>query len=64
MRTACNAFQKTYFAEHGPALTEMHVRYREPEPGAVEGSYDLDQTESTSYFVFVLEALLGHAIYL
>jgi hypothetical protein len=57
-------FQKTYFAEHGPALTEMHVRYWEPEPSAVEGSYDLDQIESGSYFVFVLAALLGHAIYL
>jgi len=42
----------------------MHAQYRETEPGAVEGFYDLAQIESASYFVFVLEALLGHAIYL
>jgi hypothetical protein len=57
-------FQKIYFAERGPALTGMHVRYRESESGAVEGSYDLEQIESANYFIFVLEALLGHAIYL
>lgn len=55
--------QKTYFAERGPALTEMHVRYSEVDPGALEGSYDLEQIESVQYFVFVLEALLGHAIH-
>jgi hypothetical protein len=42
----------------------MHIGYREVEPGALEGSYDVEQIESADYFVFVLEALLGHAIYL
>jgi hypothetical protein len=57
-------FQKEYFTERGPAVTQMHIGYREVEPGALEGSYDVEQIESADYFVFVLEALLGHAIYL
>lgn len=57
-------FQKEYFTERGPAVTQMHNRYREVVPGALEGSYDLEQIESADSFVFVLEALLGHAIYL
>jgi len=44
-------------------VTQMHMRYREVEHGAFQGSYDLDQIESADYFVFILEALLGHAIY-
>jgi hypothetical protein len=57
-------FQKDYFSERSPAMTQMRVRYREAEPGALEGSYNLEQIESADSFVFVLEALLGHAIYL
>jgi hypothetical protein len=56
-------FKKQYFTERGPAVTQMHIQYREGEPGALEGSYDVEQMESANYFVFVLEALLGHAIY-
>ena len=52
-----------YFAERTPAITQMHARYRQVEPGVFEGTYDVDQMESASYFVFILEALLGHAIY-
>ena len=40
------------------------MRYREVEPGIVEGSYDLSHIESAELFAFVLEALLGHAVYL
>ena len=41
----------------------MHIRYREVEPGVLEGAYDVDQIELADYFLFVLQALLGHAIY-
>jgi hypothetical protein len=57
-------FQGTNFREPGPAVTQMHIQYREAEPGTLEGWYDVDQIESADYFVFTLEALLGHAIYL
>jgi hypothetical protein len=57
-------FQKKYFTERGPAVTQMRIQYREVEPGALEGAYDVEQIESADSFVFVLEALLGHAIYL
>jgi hypothetical protein len=30
----------------------------------LRGTYNLEQAESAQYFIFVLEALLGHAIYL
>jgi hypothetical protein len=57
--------QKNLFpieTEHG--ARELHIRYRQLEPGVVEGSYDLDNIESTQLFVFVLEALLGHVLYI
>ena len=57
--------QKNLFPlEAEPGAREMHVRYREVERGIVEGSYDLDHIESAELFVFFLEGLLGHAIYL
>ena len=62
-KDSLQSFQKRYFTESGLAITQMHIRYREVEPGALEGSYDVDQIESADSFVFVLEALLGHAIY-
>lgn len=52
-----------YFAERTPAITQMHARYHQVEPGVFEGTYDVDQMESAGYFVFILESLLGHAIY-
>lgn len=57
-------FRTEYFTERSPAVTQMHIQYREVEPGAMEGSYDLEQMESAQEFIFVLEGLLGHAIYL
>jgi hypothetical protein len=56
-------FKKEYFTEPGPAVTQMHIRYREVESGVLEGAYDVDQIELADYFLFVLQALLGHAIY-
>lgn len=52
-----------YFAERTPAITQMHAHYRQVEQGVFEGTYDVDQIESAEYFVFILEGLLGHAIY-
>ena len=62
--SSLHRFQKDDFSERSPAMTQMRVRYREAEPGALEGSYNLEQVESADSFVFVLEALLGHTIYL
>jgi hypothetical protein len=56
--------QNDYFKERSPANTQMRARYREAEPGVCEGSFDLEELESADYFVFVLEGLLGHAMYL
>ncbi len=56
--------KREYFAEHDPAETQMHIQYREVEPGALEGTYNIEQLETADAFVFVLEGLLGHAIYL
>jgi hypothetical protein len=55
---------KNLFSDREPGVRELNARYRQAEPGALEGSYDLEHIESAEYFVFVLEALLGHAIYL
>jgi len=33
-------------------------------PGALEGIYNIEQLETADAFAFVLEGLLGHAIYL
>jgi hypothetical protein len=57
--------QKNLFPlESEPGAREMHIRYREVERGIVEGSYDLTHIESAELLVFLLEGLLGHAIYL
>jgi hypothetical protein len=42
----------------------MRAQYREVHHGALEGTYNIEQVESAQYFMFVLEALLGHAIYI
>jgi hypothetical protein len=56
--------QKNLFPiESEQGAKEMHIRYRQVGPAAVEGSYDLEHIESAELFVFVLESLLGHAIY-
>lgn len=57
--------QKNLFpVESEPGAKELHIRYHEVEPGVVEGSYHLANIESAELFAFVLENLLGHAIYL
>ena len=58
------AIQKSAFNEREPGVSEMHSKYREVQHDALEGTYDLKQVASAQYFIFVLEALLGHPIYL
>jgi hypothetical protein len=55
--------QKSLFNERESGVREMHAQYREVQRGVLEGTYNIEQVESAQYFVFVLEALLGHAIY-
>jgi hypothetical protein len=62
--TSLQRIKREYFAEHGPAETQMHIQYREIEAGALEGTYNIEQLETADAFAFVLEGLLGHAIYL
>jgi hypothetical protein len=42
----------------------LDIRCRALGPGIVQGSYSLNQIESTDFFLFVLEGFLGHAVYL
>jgi len=58
------AIQNGLFNPHEPGVSEMHARYREAQHGALEGAYNLEKLESARYFILVLEALLGHEIYL
>ena len=47
-----------------PEANALGIRYRERAPGIVEGSYSLEHLEATGFFFFVLEGMLGHAIYI
>ena len=58
------SIEKSLFNERERGARELHVRYSEPEAGALVGSYDLEQIESAEYFVFILEALLGHVVFI
>jgi len=42
----------------------LDIKYRELSPGVVEGTYSLDHLQPMRFFLFVLDAILGHAIYL
>ena len=42
----------------------LDTKYRELAPGVVQGSYSLRHTEPIQFFLFVLEGMLGHGIYL
>jgi hypothetical protein len=58
-----NVRKNLFPIETEPGAREMHIRYGQMGSGAVEGAYDLEHIESAEIFVFVLETLLGHAIY-
>lgn len=55
--------QKELFRQNERGVAEMRIHYGEEKSGVLEGSYNLDELESAQYFVFVLEALLGHPIF-
>jgi hypothetical protein len=57
-----HCIQKGIFNINERGVAEMHAQYNEVQPGVLEGSYSLDQIESSTYFVIMLETLLGHSI--
>lgn len=63
-KDAFQRIQKTFFPERETGVKDMRIQYREIEPGVLEGSYNVEKMPSAEYFVFVLEGLLGHGIYL
>jgi hypothetical protein len=58
------SIQKNLFSHPEPGVAEMYAQYREVRANVLEGTYNLARVDSAEYFVFVLEALLGHAIFL
>jgi hypothetical protein len=42
----------------------LDIKYRELSPGVVQGTYSLERFQALQFFLFALEATLGHAIYL
>ena len=47
-----------------PEAKGLDIKYRELGPGVVQGSYSLEHMEPIQFFLFALEGMLGHAIYL
>jgi hypothetical protein len=43
---------------------DLDIKYRELAPGVAQGSYALERREPIQFFLFVLDGILGHAIYL
>jgi hypothetical protein len=55
--------QKELFSRNERGVSEMHAQYSEAQQGVLEGTYNLEEIESAEYFSFVLEALVGHPIF-
>jgi hypothetical protein len=55
--------QKELFPRTERGVAEMHAQYSEAQPGVLEGTYNLEEIESAESFIFVLEALVGHPIF-
>ena len=49
---------------HAPEAKGLGIKIRELSPGVLEGSYSLERLQALRFFLFVLEGILGHAIYL
>ena len=47
-----------------PEAKGLNIKIHELSPGVLEGSYSLEHLEAVQFFLFALEADLGHAIYL
>jgi hypothetical protein len=43
---------------------DLDIKYRELAPGVAQGSYSLERMEPIQFFLFILDGILGHAIYL
>ena len=57
--------KRSFMILEGEAATKkMRIRFTEPQVGALRGIYLLDDQDAISLFVFQLEGLLGHAVYL
>jgi len=49
---------------HAPEAKGLNIKIRELSPGVLEGSYSLEHLEAVRFFLFVLEEVLGHGIYI
>ena len=49
---------------HSSEAKGLDAKYRELSPGVVQASYSLEARQPLSFFIFVLEDILGHGIYL
>ena len=49
---------------HAPEAKGLNIKIRELAPGVLEGSYSLEHLEAVRFFLFVLEEVLGHGIYI
>jgi hypothetical protein len=59
-----NAIEEMYSeVNREPGAKGLRPEYRMIEPGVFEGQYHLPSDDSVSIFVFVLIAMLGHAVY-
>ena len=51
-------------SEGDPGATEgLHIQYHLLEPAVIQSTYDVDHSQSLSWFLFVFMANLGHAVY-
>jgi hypothetical protein len=46
------------------SIKDLRIQYREISPGVIQGSFELNQSDSVAYFTLVLIAALGHGVYL
>ncbi len=46
------------------AAEDLSIQARDLAPGVVEISYNLERSEPTALFIFLVSAAFGHAIYL
>lgn len=50
--------------DSAPEAKGLNIKIRELSSGVLEGSYSLEHLQAVQFFLFMLEADLGHAIYL
>jgi hypothetical protein len=47
-----------------PEAKGLDAKYQELSPGVVQASYSLERHRASGFFLFVLQGILGHAVYL